>query len=115
MPLVGDFAGPKTIRRVGDYAREHGAVVTTFYTSNVEQYLFQSDAWRRFLENVATIPIDGRSTLIRTYFNLRVPVPRSPGGGIRSRTLLDPIGPLVTAFRDGEIRSYEDVINRSTE
>jgi hypothetical protein len=115
VPLVGDFGGPKTIRRVGDYAREHGTVVTTFYTSNVEQYLFQSDAWQRFFENVATIPIDSRSMLIRTYFNLRFVVPRSPGGGVRSRTLIDPIGALVSAYREGMIRSYEDVINRSTD
>src|SRR5436189_187424 len=38
IPIVGDFAGDKTLRAVGKYVREHDATVTAFYTSNVEQY-----------------------------------------------------------------------------
>src|SRR5262249_30036616 len=40
VPLVADFAGPRTIRAVGDYVRQRRGTVTAFYTSNVEQYLF---------------------------------------------------------------------------
>src|SRR5262249_48318619 len=40
VPVVGDFAGPKAIRSVGEYLRQHGGTVTAFYLSNVEQYLF---------------------------------------------------------------------------
>ncbi len=66
VPVVGDFGGDKALRAVGDYVRAHEATVTVFYTSNVEQYLFQeANAWRKFLANVATFPIDGRSTFIR--------------------------------------------------
>ena len=43
---------------------------TTIYTSNVEQYLFQNDAWQRYYTNVATLPIDNNSTFIRAYFNM---------------------------------------------
>ncbi len=43
VPVVGDFAGPKAIRGVGSYLRDHNATVTAFYLSNVEQYLFQGD------------------------------------------------------------------------
>src|SRR5207302_10155731 len=71
VPLVGDFGGEKAIRKVGEYLREHGATVTYFYTSNVEQYLFQGDAWTRFFSNVSTMPLDETSTFIRAYFNLR--------------------------------------------
>src|SRR5262249_7375963 len=39
VPLVGDFAGPKAIRSVGQYVQEHASTVHAFYTSNVEQYL----------------------------------------------------------------------------
>jgi hypothetical protein len=114
VPLVGDFGGDKAIRRVGEYVRRHGAVVTTFYTSNVEQYLFQTDAWRRFYDNVATIPIDERSTFIRSYFEMRLRAPRTVnGGGLRSDTLLDSISESVAAFRAGRILSYDDVIGRS--
>ena len=48
VPLVGDFGGPKAIRTVGQYLKDHDAKVTAFYLSNVEQYLFQDNAWRRF-------------------------------------------------------------------
>jgi hypothetical protein len=64
VPLVGDFAGPKTIRTIGDYARARGAVVTTFYVSNVEEYLQQTQR-TAFCRNVATLPITAESTFIR--------------------------------------------------
>jgi hypothetical protein len=113
VPLVGDFGGDRTIRRVGQYLREHGATVTVFYTSNVEQYLFQTDAWKRFYDNVATMPTTENSTFIRSYFNMRFATPRTFASGLRSQTLLDPITSLLTRFRDGQIQSYEDVITQS--
>jgi hypothetical protein len=67
VPVVGDFAGPKAIRAVGDWLRARHANVGAFYLSNVEQYLFRStvDAGR-FYENVATLPTDTTSTFIRS-------------------------------------------------
>jgi hypothetical protein len=38
IPITGDFGGPKAIRAVGSYLADHGAVVSAFYTSNVEGY-----------------------------------------------------------------------------
>src|SRR5262249_18966373 len=58
VPLVGDFGGDRALRSVGRYLREHDATVTAFYTSNVEQYLFQGDGWKKFFFNVATLPVD---------------------------------------------------------
>src|SRR5262249_16108669 len=70
VPLVGDFAGPKAIRAVAAYVKEHGAFVSAFYLSNVEQYLFQqSDDWSKFYRNVETLPLDETSTFIRSVFN----------------------------------------------
>src|SRR5207237_4817876 len=43
VPLVGDFAGPKTLRAIGTYLAEHNAILSAFYTSNLEMYLFQHD------------------------------------------------------------------------
>lgn len=114
VPLVGDFGGDKVIRRVGEYLREHGATVTCFYTSNVEQYLFQTDAWSQFFANVSTLPLDESSTFIRAYFNMRTtPQSFNPVPVLRSRTLLDPIAQLLTAYRAGQIQTYDDVIDRS--
>ena len=39
VPVVGNFAGPKALRAVGKYVRDHGATVAAMYLSNVEQYL----------------------------------------------------------------------------
>ena len=39
VPVVGDFGGAGVIRRVGAYLAGHGAVVRTFYGSNVPVYL----------------------------------------------------------------------------
>src|SRR6185369_14595517 len=70
VPVVGDFAGPKAIRAVAGYLKEHDAYVTAFYLSNVEQYLFQqNDDWSKFYQNVETLPLDATSTFIRSVFN----------------------------------------------
>ena len=66
VPVVGDFGGPKAIRTVGAYLKAHNAFVSTFYLSNVEQYLSQEGKWSLFCRNVATLPLDAGSTFIRT-------------------------------------------------
>jgi hypothetical protein len=66
VPVVGDFAGPKAIKSVGEYLKQHSMTVGAFYTSNVEQYLFQNDVDGRFYDNLATLPIDSGSTIIRS-------------------------------------------------
>src|SRR5436305_10592382 len=69
VPLVGDFAGPRAIRAVGQYLKDQDAAVTAFYLSNVEQYLFdQSDDWNRFYQNVGTLPVHPSGTFIRSVF-----------------------------------------------
>jgi hypothetical protein len=97
VPVVGDFAGPKTLRAVGAYVAAHGAVVTAFYVSNVEQYLFRNAVAPAFYANVATLPIEDGSVFIRSAFN---------------RNVIDPIRPLLTDVASGHIRDYTDVTRR---
>lgn len=130
VPLVGDFGGPKALRSVAQYLDNHHATVSAFYTSNVEQYLFNGEEWQRFYDNVAALPIDNHSTFIRAVFNNggRVffyggaqPIPLGqPGGprayqppGPRSDTLLNPISTLLAAYAEGRISSYYDVVEIS--
>src|SRR5688572_4113427 len=114
VPLVGDFAGDKAIRAVGQYIRDNGATVTAFYTSNVEQYLFQSEDWKRFFGNVGTLPLDRQSTFIRAVFNYAPVMPSTNGTpGPRSRTMLAPITEQVQGVAEGRIQSYYDVIQTS--
>jgi hypothetical protein len=107
VPIVGDFAGPKAIRSIAQYLKTHNAVLTVFYTSNVEQYLFQDDEnWRRFYANVGTLPADSSSVFIRYVLN-------SWRFSRRSRTLMSSIPDLLAAYDRGRIRSYYDVIEMS--
>jgi hypothetical protein len=66
VPVVGNFAGAKAIRAVGDWIRMKGATVSAFYLSNVEQYLYQDRIWTNFCRNVATLPLETSSTFIRS-------------------------------------------------
>jgi hypothetical protein len=82
VPVVGDFGGPKALRAVGRYVRDHGALVMAMYLSNVEQYLTQDGKWPAFCGNVASMPLDEHSTFIR-----------SSGGGGRGG-LQSELGPM---------------------
>jgi hypothetical protein len=66
VPVVGNFGGPKALRSVGRYLKEKDATVAAFYLSNVEQYLNQDGLWYSFCANVASLPLDARSTFIRS-------------------------------------------------
>jgi hypothetical protein len=115
VPIVGNFAGPKALRAVGEYLRQHNATVTAFYTSNVEMYLFQqADDWKKFYSNVATLPVTDKSTFIRSVSNrgLRFQF-RNSAPGARASTRLNPIADLIRAYRAGRIDGYYDVIAMS--
>jgi hypothetical protein len=79
VPVVGNFGGPRALKLVGQYLREHGATVGAFYLSNVEQYLRQDGIWGAFCANVASMPLTSDSTFIRS---------QSGGGGGMFRNML---------------------------
>lgn len=66
IPVVGNFAGPKAIRAIGQYVRLHDALVSAFYVSNVEQYLEREGGMEQFCASAATLPVDDSSTFIRS-------------------------------------------------
>lgn len=112
IPVVGDFAGDKALRSLGAFVKSHGATVGVFYTSNVEQYLFQNgDAWSRFYENVGRLPLSERSTFIRSATSRFAPRSQHPNARMTQLTM--PMLELVKAFRGEAIRSYYDVIDMS--
>ena len=105
VPLVGDFAGKRAIRSVSRYLRDHDATVSTFYTSNVEEYLFKGGKAQPFFANVATLPFTREAVIIRSFFT-------HTDAGLH--TLLDSIRGCLDAVMSGEIRTYADLISRST-
>ena len=64
IPLVGDFAGPSTLRMIGQYLMDHSATVSAFYASNVEYYLDDGQQ-QTFYANVLTLPTDSSSLFLR--------------------------------------------------
>ena len=90
VPLVGNFSGPKAIRAVGDYLRDKSATVSVFYVSNVEEYLRQDGLWSNFCANVASLPIDETSLVIRSARG------RTPAGVFTLSSLLAPMASVVT-------------------
>ena len=90
VPAVGDFGGPKALRAVGKYIKDHGATVTAMYLSNVEQYLRQDGKWALFCGNIASMPLDDSSTFIRSG--------QGYGGG-GGRGLSNSLGSMLTETR----------------
>lgn len=90
VPVVGNFAGPKTLRAIGRYVRRNSAQVSTFYVSNVEEYLRQDGVWQAFCGNLASLPIDETSALVRAV-------------------RLDPLNPAIEGFATRVSRMAADV------
>ena len=66
VPVVGDFAGPKALRSVATYIRDHNATVSAFYVSNVEEYISSPrSVWSAYCRNLASLPTSPTSTFIR--------------------------------------------------
>jgi hypothetical protein len=112
VPVVGDFGGPKALRAIGEYIRAHGATVSAFYVSNVEQYLMEDGAFDAFARNVATLPTDAHSTFIRSVWS-RYGYQGGLLGPDGRASALDPIRAFVRDAQAGKIQSYYDVNARS--
>ena len=95
VPVVGNFAGPKAVKSVSRYLKDHDAVVSAFYLSNVEQYLQREGTWYNFCQNVSTLPLDESSTFIRSVRNSTY----GPGVGLDSVTANMLAPPTSTASR----------------
>ncbi len=102
VPVSGDFAGPKALRGIGAWLKRQGGVVSSFYVSNVEQYLFQDGKQRAFYANVATLPLGRASVFIRPYSLRR-------RGGIVAQPLC-PIPTFLEAVDAGRIYTNNDAL-----
>jgi hypothetical protein len=109
VPLIGDFAGDKTIVGIGRYLRAHGAMVNTFYVSNVERYLFEQGAHgKQFYSNAAMLPADASTTVVRSVTSdisrrLGIPIPEGP---TKWRTFLYSMEESVKGVSSGQIQTY---------
>jgi hypothetical protein len=108
IPITGDFTGTKAIAAIGQYLKDKNIPVSVYYTSNVEQYLFQNNAFNGWAENVRKLPLTDKSVFIRWIsgsgggsrggFN-------APGGGSR----LQYIKIFLANYTAGKYYSYNDL------
>ena len=98
VPVIGNFAGPKALRAIGQYLRDHDATVDVFYVDEVEPYLQHDGIWASFCENVAAMPLKASSVFIRPatkgFFN-QPPAPAETA----APPLVTPIAPEVRNCR----------------
>src|SRR4030095_8898588 len=122
IPIVGDFGGPKALRAVGQYLKDHGATVSAYYTSNVEQYLFNqtgrggrvvNGGASKFYENVGTLPLDTSSVFIRSGVANQFGGGGGGGGGANgmNNSQIAPIQATVNAYKADRILNYNDIFN----
>jgi hypothetical protein len=109
IPVVGDFAGTRALAGVGNYLKKNRYTVRAFYTSNVEQFLFQNAVFREFVENLRRLPADDSSVIIRSVSRRGQPHPASVPGH-RNTTLLQKIQVLLKEFDQGAYDSYTSLV-----
>ncbi len=90
VPVVGDFAGDRALPGIAAYLAREKITVGAFYTSNVEQYLFEPKVWAKWARNVAALPVDDGSVFIRAYLDQGRKHPKQLAGH-RTATVLQRI------------------------
>ncbi len=107
VPIVGNLAGASALAKVGRYLDATGLRVSAFYTSNVEFYLFRDGSAPAFMTNLARLPRQPGSVIVRSVF---------PGGGARmssdynSASVTQPIQALLDGYHEGRFRQYWELV-----
>jgi hypothetical protein len=108
IPVVGNFGGPKALAAIGEYLKKNGYTVTAYYTSNVEQYLFENDVFTAWANNVRKLPLTDNSLFIRSASGRGAHPARLPGH--RAATLLQLMPVFLKDFDEGVYKSHFDLV-----
>jgi hypothetical protein len=108
VPLVGDFLGDTTLAGVAADMRHRSVTLGAFYTSNVEQYLFPAKTYERFVKNVEAFPRDGKSVIVRVWFDQGKAHPAQREGH-RTTSLLKSVDSFLERCHARPYRSYMEV------
>lgn len=109
IPITGNFAGTKAFPAVADYLRKHKLTVSTIYTSNVEQYLFEYEVFNGFVANIKKLPINEQSLFIRSASSRGRHPARQPGFMFTS--LLQRVPVFLKDFDEGRYKTYYDLVS----
>jgi hypothetical protein len=114
IPVVGDLSGPQAVKAIGQYIAEIKERVSAFYVSNVEFYLQRQGTFDKFVENLRSLPIDGRSVIIRSYFNYYAPAHPQAEPNHYSTQLMEHIDDLIKQCAAGECDAYNDIVTKNS-
>jgi hypothetical protein len=109
VPVVGDFGSPLALSRVAEDMKGKGTKLGVFYTSNVEQYLFEDKKYETFLSNIRRMPVDEESLLVRVWFDQGRAHPKQRAGH-RTTTLVQGASGFLARAQDKPFRSYWEVM-----
>ena len=112
IPVVGDLAGTHALRAVAARIRRAGLRVSAIYTSNVEFYLSGPGQFAQYAENMAGLPRDERSIIIRSYFPGRWGRHPRAVEGYHTTQLLQRVRDFVEGNERGEFATYWDLVTR---
>jgi hypothetical protein len=105
IPVVGDLSGQTALGAIAKHLGAAGLEVSAVYTSNVEFYLFRDGSFARFVANMARLPRQPNSVIVRSVF----PAGNAPAAavaGYNSASLTQPIQALVDGYAKGRFRQY---------
>ena len=107
VPIVGNLSGRGALANVGRFLEATGLRVSAFYTSNVEFYLFRDGSAPAFIANLARLPRQAGSVIVRSVF---------AGGGTgvspgnNSASVTQPIQALLDGYQQGRFRQYWQLV-----
>ena len=110
IPIVGDLSGTHALAAIGRWMTDHRERLSAFYVSNVEDYLFRSGNFGRYMENLRRLPPTDRSVIIRSVFG-RLALPESVPG-YYSATIVQDFDKLLANSSAGKYQTYSDLLRR---
>jgi len=109
VPVVGDVAGNRAMRRLAAHIAEQGQTLSAFYISNVEQYLFQQRRFPDFAENLARFPLAEGAAVIRSVFPSGIRLQRTVPHHYSS-SLTQPIARMLADVKAERYLRYSDLV-----
>jgi hypothetical protein len=110
--VVGDFGKPAALRRVAAELGRRKLTLRSFYVSNVEQYLFGTQAWNEWLANLGAFPLSDESALIRSYLDQGRRHPAQLPGN-RAASMLVPLRSWLDCEREKPSGTYYGAVTRA--
>ncbi|NUP04933.1 MAG: hypothetical protein HOW73_02610 [Polyangiaceae bacterium] len=105
VPVVGDFAGNHALPQLASYLKSDKLSVSTFYVSNVEQYLLEPKVWKNWVRNVKALPKTDDAVFIRAYLDQGRKHPKQMKGH-RTATVLSKMSDFESSFGEKDTTTF---------